>query len=91
MRKNSSSDGSWSTAFTRRAAEIRRHPEFHPLRRELGLVHAGLGNADAFFRSVESSIEERNALALLLNCLCFDRFRSDPRFDELIRKVGLPQ
>ena len=54
-------------------------------------VHAGLGDADSFFRMAEASIEERSGLALLFNCAWFDRYRSDPRFPELIRKVGLPQ
>jgi TolB-like protein/Tfp pilus assembly protein PilF len=55
------------------------------------IVHAGLGDKDLAFSELEAAVEERpsNVLGIKVAAL-FDPLRSDPRFADLIRKVGLP-
>jgi tetratricopeptide (TPR) repeat protein len=54
--------------------------------------YANLGDKDQAFRWLNTAYQERNAglVALKTNFL-LDPIRSDPRFAELVRKVGLPQ
>jgi tetratricopeptide (TPR) repeat protein len=55
-------------------------------------VHAGLGHNDLTFAWLEKAFEERaNAMAWLGARPNWDRLRSDPRFQSLLRRVGLPQ
>ena len=55
-------------------------------------LYADLGDKDQAFRWLNTAYHERdpNLLGLKTNSL-FDPMRSDPRFTELVRKVGLPQ
>ena len=55
------------------------------------IVHAGLGDKDLAFSELDAAIEERptTILGLKVGAL-FDPLRSDPRFADLIRRVGLP-
>jgi eukaryotic-like serine/threonine-protein kinase len=58
----------------------------------VALVHAGLEDRDQSFIWLQRAFEERfNRLAYLRVEALWDPLRSDPRFAELIRKVGLPQ
>lgn len=55
------------------------------------ILHAGLGDKDLAFSELQAAVEERstNVLAIKVAAL-FDPLRSDPRFADLIRRVGLP-
>jgi len=57
-----------------------------------GVIHAGLGDKDEAFRLLEKSYQEH---AATMPYLAVDPFwygmRTDPRFAELLRRVGLPQ
>ncbi|MDQ3753402.1 MAG: winged helix-turn-helix domain-containing protein, partial [Acidobacteriota bacterium] len=54
--------------------------------------HAALGEKDKAFAELNKSYENREAfLALLKVDPRFDSLRADPRFQELLRRVGLPQ
>lgn len=56
------------------------------------IIHMGLGEKDEAFSWLEKSYEERSwHLALLKVLPLFDPLRSDPRFDDLLRRIGLPQ
>ncbi len=56
------------------------------------LVYAGLEDKDQAFRWLEKACEERfNRLAYLKVEALWDPLRSDPRFAELLRRVGIPQ
>jgi serine/threonine protein kinase/Tfp pilus assembly protein PilF len=58
----------------------------------VALVHAGLEDRDQSFIWLQRAFEERfNRLAYLRVEALWDPLRSDPRFAELVRKVGLPQ
>jgi serine/threonine-protein kinase len=55
------------------------------------LVHTGLGDADRAFEWLERSFEERfNRLAYLRFEIIWDSLRKDPRFEAMVRKIGLP-
>jgi hypothetical protein len=59
---------------------------------EIAAVYAGLGERENAFAWLERAYGERSSF--LINLAWEPRFhslRGDPRFGELIRKVGLPQ
>jgi TolB-like protein/Flp pilus assembly protein TadD len=54
-------------------------------------VHAGLGENDLAFASLEEAIEEGNPSVVWLNFYpAYDPLRSDPRFAELLRRMNYP-
>jgi serine/threonine-protein kinase len=56
------------------------------------VVHVGLDERDEAFAWLEKAYAERsNRLAYLGMEPTWDRLRSDPRFGELLRRIGLPQ
>ncbi|MGH9872471.1 MAG: protein kinase domain-containing protein [Pyrinomonadaceae bacterium] len=59
----------------------------------LAAIHAGLGNKDEAFAALDRAYNERSALLALYltNDPRMDSLRSDPRFQQLVKKVGLPQ
>jgi eukaryotic-like serine/threonine-protein kinase len=53
-------------------------------------IHTGLGNKDQAFAWLEKAYQERsNFLAYLKVAAMVDPLRSDPRFTDLVRRVGL--
>jgi tetratricopeptide (TPR) repeat protein len=59
---------------------------------DLAGVHIGLGNKDEAFKLLEISFRERAWMLGYLNVEpLFDPLRSDPRFTDLVRRVGLPR
>ena len=58
---------------------------------EVALVYAGLGEKDSAFEWLEKAFVVRDkGLTFLKVDPCLDPLRSDPRFQELLRRVGLP-
>jgi tetratricopeptide (TPR) repeat protein len=56
------------------------------------LVHSGLGEKDEAFRSLESAIDLRAPLVILLRVdPRFDSLRQDSHFKNLLRRMNLPQ
>jgi tetratricopeptide (TPR) repeat protein len=57
----------------------------------VALIYAGLEDKDQAFSWLEKAYEERfNRLAYLKVEALWDSLRSDPRFDDLLRRVGIP-
>ncbi len=55
-------------------------------------LYAGLGDRDNAFKSLNKALGERSDWMVYLKVdPALDPLRSDPRFAELVRKVGLPQ
>ena len=57
----------------------------------IAFIYAALGEKDEAFRLLEKGFEGRDFSLVLLNeNPQFDGLRSDARFAELVRRVGLP-
>jgi len=83
----------WKSALTR-GIEIRQAQRktgyYSPLM--IATLYADLGDKDQAFRWLNTAYEERDwLLEGLKTNFQLDPLRSDPRFLELVRKVGLPQ
>jgi TolB-like protein/DNA-binding winged helix-turn-helix (wHTH) protein/Flp pilus assembly protein TadD len=57
---------------------------------EIAVIYASLGDADQAMNWLEKSYEERFNPSVLLRP-GFDPLRSDPRFEDLVRRIGLPR
>jgi TolB-like protein/Tfp pilus assembly protein PilF len=59
---------------------------------ERAILYAGLGQKEQAFRSLETAYAARDLQLIYLGMNPhFDTLRSDPRFQDLMRSVGLPQ
>jgi hypothetical protein len=57
----------------------------------LAVIYAGLGDKDEAFRLLEKGYHQRSAgMAYLAVDPFWDRVRSDPRYADLLRRMGLP-
>jgi TolB-like protein/DNA-binding winged helix-turn-helix (wHTH) protein/Tfp pilus assembly protein PilF len=66
--------------------------EHYDVADDIASVHAGLGDKKQAFWWLEKAYQERSGSMILLNVApVFDPLRSDPRFVDLVRRVGLPQ
>ena len=69
--------------------EWEKHPAAAPL--VLSAIYLSLGEDDKVFEWLERAYEERQFALPWINAMPdYDRLRSDPRFQELVRRVGLP-
>ena len=58
----------------------------------IAFIYAGLGENDRAFAWLEKAFDGRDFILVLLKAdPTFDRLRPDPRFADLVRRVGLPQ
>jgi tetratricopeptide (TPR) repeat protein len=58
----------------------------------IAVVYAGLGDKDQAFAWLEKAYQDRSFFLIWLKVEpCFDSLRSDPRFADLVRRIGLPQ
>ena len=59
---------------------------------DIGELYARLGEKDQAFEWLEKAYAERSdGLLRLKEDLGFDNIRSDPRYADLLRRIGLPQ
>jgi TolB-like protein/Tfp pilus assembly protein PilF len=72
-------------------AELERHVQENGVGRyEIALVYAGLGKKQEAFKWLEDAYNAHDVGLLYLKIdPCLDPLRSDPRFDDLVRRVGL--
>jgi tetratricopeptide (TPR) repeat protein len=54
----------------------------------LAEIHARLGDIDAAFAWLEKAYEQRNQMEYLIFDECWDLCRTDPRFRDLLKRVG---
>jgi len=58
---------------------------------EVAIGYANLGNADKAFEYLEKGFKDhRVGLVFLKVDYIWDKIRSDPRYDDLVRRVALP-
>ena len=57
---------------------------------DFAVVYAGLGDADSTFHWLEKAYQARATRIHELPTMYFDSVRSDPRYSDLMRRVGLP-
>ena len=72
-------------------ARLEQHVQKNGVGRyEIALVYAGLGNRQQAFKWLEDAYAAHDVGLLYLRIdPCLDPLRSDPRFDDLVRRVGL--
>lgn len=58
---------------------------------DVAVVYTGLGEKEQAFRWLETAVEQHDFITRLKIEPRFDPLRSDPRFTDLMRRVGLPQ
>jgi hypothetical protein len=84
--------GGWKEALTK-GIEVRQaqRKAGYTSAYEIAVLYAGLGEKDEVFRWLTAAYEERDyQMESLRTDFRLDPVRSDPRFAELVRKVGLP-
>jgi TolB-like protein len=85
--------GGWAGALAKGVdsqLELRKTGYASPL--TIARLYAGLGDAERAFQWLDIAYMEHDRLLIGLNTYYqLDPVRSDPRFAELVRKVGLPQ
>jgi len=57
---------------------------------DFAVVYSGLGDLDSTFRWLEKAFEARATRIHELPSMYFDTIRSDRRYADLVRRVGLP-
>ena len=58
---------------------------------EIGMIHAGLNDADVAFRWFDNAVEERSGWLVYLRLEPrLDSLRRDPRYEDLLQRVGVP-
>ncbi len=73
------------------AQEIERARTEYVSRYEIAVTYADLGEGDAAFEWLERAYQERHPdLTYLGTDPLFDSIRSDPRFDDLLRRINYP-
>ncbi len=83
----------WKGALTKgiETRQAQRKASYYSAYR-IAELYADLGDKDQAFQWLNTASQERDlALTGLKTDFIFDSIRSDPRFAELVRKVGLPQ
>ena len=68
--------------------EISRRTYVSPF--DLAVVHAGLGEQTPTFQWLEEAYEQRAWRIIEVTLPMFDGLRSDPRWQDLVRRIGLP-
>jgi len=83
----------WKGALTRgiEVRQAQRKTGYYPAS-NIAALYAALGDKDRAFQWLETAYRERDWHMEALNTdFTLDPLRSDPRFAELVRRVGLPQ
>jgi TolB-like protein/DNA-binding winged helix-turn-helix (wHTH) protein/Flp pilus assembly protein TadD len=66
-----------------------RHPENHSVDADIALIYVGLDDRDEAISRLNKAFDARFK-ASILRRPAFDPLRSDPRFQDLLRRMGLP-
>ena len=84
--------GGVSAFFRQRLAQWNAGAPAEQNRMAIAAYHARLGEADLALRTLEPGYAAHASWMVLLHCdPSFDSLRRDPRYSDLLRRVGLPQ
>jgi hypothetical protein len=85
--------GGWNGALTKGIAiQKEQRKNSYASAYDIATLYADLGDKDQAFRWLNTAYQERDdGLINLKTDFLLDPLRSDPRFAELVQKVGLPQ
>jgi serine/threonine protein kinase/predicted Zn-dependent protease len=62
-----------------------------PLQFLIAAAHAGLGEKDAAFKWLEKAFQSHDGFLVELKVhTLFDNLRDDPRFDDMVKRIGIP-
>jgi len=86
-------EGGWKGALSKALeARLTQRKNDYVSPYELATLYASLGDKDQAFRWLDAAYGDRNLGLMRLNSdFLLDPVRSDERFAELVRRVGLPQ
>jgi TolB-like protein/Flp pilus assembly protein TadD len=82
--------GKRDEAQTTLATQVAHHTQTQAGAQGIALTYVGLGDKDQAFNWLETAYRERDTVAMLKAYPFWDSIRSDPRFQDLLRRVGLP-
>jgi TolB-like protein/Tfp pilus assembly protein PilF len=73
--------------------ELKKEPKLDPLSMiEVAQTHSVMGEKTEAFESLEAAYQNRFLLLIFLGVIpAFDNIRTDPRYADLLRRMGLPQ
>ena len=58
----------------------------------IACIYEGLGRTDEALNWLERAITERDGWLVFMNAFpAFDSLRREPRFEDILRRVGLPE
>ncbi len=73
------------------AIQFEERAQRHAAAPAIALTYLGMGDKDKALAWLETAYKERDGVTLLKAYPYWDPLRSDPRFQDLLRRVGLPQ
>ena len=84
--------GSWKAALEKALpVRLQQYKSGHTEAGSIAVLYAGLGDKDNAFQWLNAAYKDREVIMIRLKTdPWLDPLRSDPRFTELIKKVGLP-
>jgi len=89
--KKSGADGYWrkqTEVFEKRRAV---HPDTVPPFSVIASYYAQFGDNEQAFAFLEKAYKKKEVDVVTLKSTTYDPIRSDPRFQDLMRRIGLPQ
>lgn len=83
------SDGGWRGVGRAWVEAARQRPDVPPA--IIAMICAWIGDVDEAFAWLERAYRARDPAILTLKTPLFRSLRSDPRYDDLLRRVGFPE
>jgi len=72
------------------AAQLELWKKFHTDAYGIALTYMGLGDSDQAFAWLEKDLENHGSVYMIKAYPCWDLLHSDPRYRDLLRRIGLP-
>jgi tetratricopeptide (TPR) repeat protein len=89
--KKSGANGYWRKQIEFYERNRTLQPDFVPPLSVVASFYAQLGEKEQAFAFLEKAYEQKEGDVIRLKSTNYDPIRSDPRFQDLMRRIGLPQ